>query len=301
VRKSWIERFIFFFDNGAIGGEEDMKEKKCVVLGILSIRDWIDAYETALNSEKRLIREIARLQKLQPTVSERKTTIGAAFYQEVMRKIKEKEEKLDKVRKNRLKLEWAATLRIMKRQWPLSPFTEYDFARDLSEIARIKKHQTLAICKECEECQQIRVLREGETIPLSGVVRKRGLPFSEITKLTMIFSDQGGYRVVRKVVSEEQLEWYKNQFSTWKSLLNWYTESTRIPLHESIVVKTLKYGCHRSCTRENWGFIDFDSCFDLDSEPGAPDHFPEDLIWEVSPEGEVVRAVHSSQHGSEEN
>ncbi len=274
-----------------------MERVKCVKLGDLT--SWFELYEKLEELEKRMLEDIKRLQRLMPSEGERKTEFGAAIYQQVMQKIAQKEEQLKRIQKNRLKLEWLAIAKIKSNQWPLNVFREYEFAKNLVELARIRRQQALEICRNCKECNEIiKVRKNNRVIPLSAVVgTTRGIPFEETCRLVMLFDVRGEYRIVRKTVSRERLDYYCKQFPSWKTLLHWYIESERIPLDESIVVDTLKHGCHRACMR--FPLID-PSSDNSDSDPRAPDHFPEDVAWEVSPEGEVTRVLHAPEHGSDE-
>ena len=212
---------------------------------------------------------------------------------EVQRKIDEKQRKLERIKETRLKLEWLATRRIWKGEWPIELFREYEFARDLIELSKIRSHQAFDICRTCNECNETKVVRDGKVTPLSSIIDGRGiqsLPFKERHELVLIF-DKNRDLVVKRIPVTKKLEWYRRQFPLWNNLLNWYIETKREPVCESVVPKTIKYGCHRECMRKPRLFID--SCNGNDY-PNAPDHFPEDLTWEVGPNGEVIKTIHAS-------
>jgi hypothetical protein len=130
------------------------------------IGKWIEAYE-AVRREEEELKE--RLQRVNLFLEDAK---GYLIDTEKMQREKKTiEEELQKIREKRLKLEWMAIDHIKNGDWDPEVFTEYSFIRDLLLLDRIREEQTREICRNCKECQMIRVKTDKGETPLEMVVK----------------------------------------------------------------------------------------------------------------------------------
>jgi hypothetical protein len=282
-----------------------MSGKENGVVGSIvgKIGKWIEAYE-AVRREEEELKE--RLQRVNLFLEDAK---GYLIDTEKMQREKKTiEEELQKIREKRLKLEWLATSKIKKREWNPEVLREYEFIRDLLLLSRIREEQVKEVCRNCNECSLIRVKTTSkEDLPLEAVVgTTRGLPYLPLYSLMEIRDNRLKEIEVKEtplgaLTSEERKEIEKRvreKLALSKSVLNCFLKERKVPLNEEVVLKHRKYGCHRKLPK--WLPITIMNT-EIDSDPKAPDHFPEDITASLGEDGSYDHIYLSSKHGSEES
>ena len=278
------------------------------VIGRIDLRKWIELYERAIKKEKQLEKKLKRIRDFLEEAKKAKYVIDV-HKQEIKRQ--ELEAELKRVKEIRVKLEWLATIRIKNCCWNPEVLKEYEFIRDLDLLNKIRKEQTEYMCNNCSECTLIRVRTPKGDLSLEGVVKSRGIPYLPIYKLVEIRENRlkEMNMEVKEIHlgtlgSEERKEIEKRigeKLALNRNILNCFLTEKRVPLNEEVVLKHRKYGCHRKLPR--WLPIAVAASPEIDSDdPKAPDHFPGDIVAEISEDGSYYSRVYlSSRHGSEES
>jgi hypothetical protein len=265
---------------------------------------WIEKYEEAVREERTLREQLRRIERLL------KETENAAYVIDVTKlqqQKKENEDKLKTVQQRRLNLEWLAVAKIKKGEWNPQLLIEYSFVRDLLFLDKVREEQTREICRNCKECQIIRVKTDRGELPLEVVTKPekaRSLPYMPYYSLKEIWQTkeqlQMNVKSLGPLTPEEKMElekWVSERLALHRNLLNSFIEEKRV------VIPSRKL-LHRGCTRKlpkALPIVRKKEIGEEDGDPRAADHFPEDVVAEVNEDGSYSRVYLSSRHGSEES
>jgi hypothetical protein len=264
------------------------------------IGKWADVYEKVLGREEKLKKELRKIESLLKEAE--KTNIIDT--EKMRRQYQRRQEELRDIQERRLRLEWLAVSKIERGEWDPRALAEYEFVRDLLLLNKIREEQIREVCQNCNECSTIRVKTATSDIPLEVVVKSRGIPYIPLYSLVEIREYKQNMEV-REVtlgaLTEEEKKKIEQKISEKlacsKNVLNCFLTEKRVPLNEEIVLKHRKYGCHRKLPK--WLPITIMNT-EIDSDPKAPDHFPEDITASLGEDGSYDHIYLSPKHGSEE-
>jgi hypothetical protein len=281
-----------------------MPGKNDGVVGSSIVGRWIEAYERALGREKELKEQIRKIDLLLEEAKKARYLIDTEKMQQQKR---DHEDELKAVQQKRLKLEWMAIDHIKNGDWDPEVLTEYSFVRDLLLLDRIREEQTREICRNCKECQIIRVKTDKGETPLEMVVKPEkacSFPYVPYYRIREIWETKKQLQVTTKplgpLTPDEKREvekWISQRLTLYRNLLHSFIEEDKRVIHSR---KLLYRGCARKLPKI-LPIIREKEIREEDGDPKAPDHFSEDITAEISEDGSYTKVYISSKHGSEES
>jgi hypothetical protein len=266
------------------------------------IRRWAEVYEKVLGREEKLKKELRKIESLLKEAE--KTNIIDT--EKMRRQYQRRQEELRDIQERRLRLEWLATVNIRKGNWNPEGLAEYGFVQDLLLLNRIREEQVKEVCRNCKECQIIRVKTTDGEVPLEVAKPEKAcsLPYIPYYSLKEIWQTkeqlQMNVKFLGPLTPEEKMElekWVSERLALHRNLLNSIIEEKRV------VIPSRKL-LYRRCTRKLPKALPTVREKGIEEEAGDPkavDHFPQDITAEIDEDGSYTRVYISAKHGDSES